>query len=75
MFINVAVVTQNWNNTAPNVYVSTTALISSIWFTKNSAFSMSVHFHKNSLIVALCIIIDCDLNLKLCGKNLNPQIM
>ena len=36
IFINVAVVTQNWNNIAPNVYVPTIALIFSIWFKKES---------------------------------------
>ena len=51
-FINVTVVMQNWNNIRSNVYVYTGALLSTIWFTKKSALSISVCFDKNSLIVA-----------------------
>ena len=52
-FINVGIVTQNWNNIGSNVYVSTAALITS-WIRKKSALSISMHFHKNSLIVTCC---------------------
>ena len=55
MFINVIVVTQNWNNITPNVYVSTIALLSGVSFTKNSALSIAVRFHKNSLIVPVVL--------------------
>ena len=54
-FINVAVARQNWNNIGPNIYVYTVALLYSVWFTKKSALSISVRFHKNSLIVPCCI--------------------
>ena len=50
--INVAVVTQNWNNTGSNVDVFTLALSFSIWVTKKSALSIAMIFHKNLLIVA-----------------------
>ena len=53
-FINVAVVTQNWNNIGSNVYVSTAILLSTFLITKKSGLSISAHFHKNSLIVTCC---------------------
>ena len=53
-FINVEVVTQNWNNIGSNVYVSTAALLFTFLITKKSGLSISVHFHKNSLIVTCC---------------------
>ena len=46
MFINVAIVTQNWNNIAPNIYVSIISLLSSAFFTKKSALTVSVCFQK-----------------------------
>ena len=53
-FINVAVVTQNWNNIVSNVYVSTAAPFSTFLITRNSGLSISAHFHKNSLIETCC---------------------
>ena len=54
MFINVAFVTQNWNNIAPNVYMSTIVLLSSVLFAKKSTLSISVCFHKIYLVMAFC---------------------
>ena len=53
--ISVKFVTQNWNNIGSNVYVSTAALLPTFLITKKSGLSISVHFHKNSLIVTSCI--------------------
>ena len=53
-FINVAIVTQNWNNIWSNVNVSTAALLPTFLTTKNSRLSISAHFHKNSQIVTCC---------------------
>ena len=53
-FINVAIVTQNWNNIGSNVYVSTAALLPTLLITKKSGLSIPAHFHKNSLIVTCC---------------------
>ena len=52
-----AIVTQNWNNIGSNVYVSTAALLPTFLITKKSGLSISVHFHKNSLIVTCCILV------------------
>ena len=52
-FINVEVVTQNWNNIGSNVYVSTAALLFTFQTKKSQGF-MSVHFYKNSLILTCC---------------------
>ena len=49
-FINVTIVTQNWNNIGSNVNVSTAALLPTFSATKKSRLSISVHFHKNSQI-------------------------
>ena len=54
IFINVAIVTQNWSNIGSNVYVSTTALLPTFLITKKSGPSISAHFHKNSVIVTCC---------------------
>ena len=53
-FIDVAIVTQNWNNIGSNAYVSTAALLPNTLITKKSGLSISVHFHKNFLIVTCC---------------------
>ena len=54
IFINVAIVTQNWSNIGSNVYVSLATLLSSAWFIKKPAFSISARFLKNFLIVICC---------------------
>ena len=54
-FINVAIVTQNWNNIRSNVCVSTGALLPTFLITKKSELSISAYFHKYSLIVACCM--------------------
>ena len=51
-FINVTVVTPYWDSNGWNVYVSTVVLLSTFLTTKKLALSISVGFHKNSLIVA-----------------------
>ena len=53
-FINITVVTPNWNSIGWNVYVSTVFLLSTVLVTKNLAISISVGFPKNSQIVACC---------------------
>ena len=53
-FINVTVGTQIWGNIGWNVYVSTVVLLSTYLITKKLTLSISVGFHKNSLIVACC---------------------
>ena len=45
---------QNWRNIESNFYMSTVALLSSIWFTKKSMLSVLVYLHKNSVFVAWC---------------------
>ena len=49
-----AVVKQIWNNMGSNEYVYKAVLLSTVWFTKKSALSISARFDKYSLIVACC---------------------
>ena len=56
-FINIAIVTQNWNNIGSNVYVSKAALLPTFLSTKKPGLSISVHFHKNVLILTCCTFI------------------
>ena len=52
-FNNVAAAMQNWD-IGSNVYVLTVALLSSVWFTKKPALSITVCFHKDFLVMACC---------------------
>ena len=54
-FVNVADVTQNWNNIGPKVEVPTVVLLSTFLISKKLSLSILVVFHKSSLILAYCI--------------------
>ena len=55
-FINLTVITRYWDSNGWNVYVSTVVVLSTFLTAKELALSISVGFHKNSLIVACCTI-------------------